>query len=293
MKKIGYWILGLFSIVAPIVLLAETVRYKSTPSGELEGVMVGGDTAKPIKIIGTTSGGISTETQIAALIDAVSKETTLKAVKTAVELVGNTVSNNKLQVDVLTLPDVTIGAFPDNEPFNISQLGGSAVGADNPFYIAPGTGVNLNTSNIAGSVNVTNSFALDDTLINGTQKTQVVDSGGEAVSVTNNKLDVNASVSFSDLTFSDTICELTLTDTTFWYGFVLPENTCSFTVHAREGYDVLISKDSDGSQYWTVWAGESFPPAPMVRDGYISGTYYLNCPTKANLKVEFWARYKQ
>lgn len=32
----------------------------------------------------------------------------------------------ELQVDVLTLPSVTIGTFPDNEPFNLGQVGGTA-----------------------------------------------------------------------------------------------------------------------------------------------------------------------
>jgi hypothetical protein len=36
-------------------------------------------------------------------------------------------TSGELQVDVLTLPSVTIGSFPDNEPFNVAQFGGSAV----------------------------------------------------------------------------------------------------------------------------------------------------------------------
>ena len=36
-------------------------------------------------------------------------------------------TSGELQVDVLTLPNVTIGTFPDNEPFNVAQFGGSAV----------------------------------------------------------------------------------------------------------------------------------------------------------------------
>jgi hypothetical protein len=43
----------------------------------------------------------------------------------------------QLQVDVATLPSVTIGTFPDNEPFNIAQYGGSAVSATNPVFTAP------------------------------------------------------------------------------------------------------------------------------------------------------------
>lgn len=36
-------------------------------------------------------------------------------------------TSGELQVDVLTLPSVTIGTFPDNEPFNVAQYGGTAV----------------------------------------------------------------------------------------------------------------------------------------------------------------------
>jgi hypothetical protein len=38
-------------------------------------------------------------------------------------------SSGEPQVDVLTLPNVTIGTFPDNEPFNVAQVAGTAVAA--------------------------------------------------------------------------------------------------------------------------------------------------------------------
>lgn len=47
-------------------------------------------------------------------------------------------TNGELQVDVLTLPSVTIGTFPDNEPFNLNQIGGNAISAGNG---TSGTGV--------------------------------------------------------------------------------------------------------------------------------------------------------
>ena len=42
-------------------------------------------------------------------------------------------TSGELQVDVLTLPSVTIGTFPDNEPFNVAQINGVAplMGAGN------------------------------------------------------------------------------------------------------------------------------------------------------------------
>jgi hypothetical protein len=47
------------------------------------------------------------------------------AVSTTAFGITQTASNN--DVDVLTLPSVTIGTFPDNEPFNVAQFGGAAV----------------------------------------------------------------------------------------------------------------------------------------------------------------------
>jgi len=98
-------------------------------------------------------------------------------------------------------------------------------------------------------------------------------------------------LSLTDLTYSDTICEVTCADTATWYSVVLPANTMAFTVHARTGYDVKVSKDSDGAAYWTCWAGESFPPVPAVREGYISGTYYFNS-SQAGVVIELWVRRK-
>lgn len=40
-------------------------------------------------------------------------------------------ASGELQVDVLTVPSVTIGTFPDNEPFNLNQVAGSAVATGN------------------------------------------------------------------------------------------------------------------------------------------------------------------
>lgn len=46
-------------------------------------------------------------------------------------------TSGELQVDVLTLPSVTVGTFPDNEPFNLNQLAGNTVSSGNG---AAGTG---------------------------------------------------------------------------------------------------------------------------------------------------------
>jgi len=116
----------------------------------------------------------------------------------------------------------------------------------------------------------------------GTQTNDVkITLDGEAVGVTG---------TLTGITYSDTMRYTTCADTSVWYECTLPETTITFTMHAREGYDVKVSKDSDGAQYWTCWAGESFPPSPAVREGYISGTYYVQSSDKANLVVEIWVR---
>jgi len=77
--------------------------------------------------------------------------------------VANVNASNQLEVAVLNTPTVTIGTFPDNEPFNVAQYGGAAVGAANGFYVRPGTGavfsIDDNSSTIsiddgAGSVTI-------------------------------------------------------------------------------------------------------------------------------------------
>jgi hypothetical protein len=45
---------------------------------------------------------------------------------------------------------VTITGFPDNEPFDLAQYGGSAVGPTNPVDVAPGTGETWDVSDRAG-----------------------------------------------------------------------------------------------------------------------------------------------
>lgn len=55
-------------------------------------------------------------------------------------------TDGSLRVAATSLPSVTIGTFPDNEPFNVAQYGGSAVGAGNAVHVQPGTGANFTTT---------------------------------------------------------------------------------------------------------------------------------------------------
>jgi hypothetical protein len=61
-------------------------------------------------------------------------------------------TSGELQIDVLTIPSVTIGTFPDNEPFNVAQINGVAPSMGNG---ASGTGVQRVTiaSDSTGIVN--------------------------------------------------------------------------------------------------------------------------------------------
>jgi hypothetical protein len=77
----------------------------------------------------------------------------LDAVAASLAALDNAIAGNEFQVDVLTLPNVTVSTFPDNEPFNVAQYGGSAVGAGNAFHVQPGTSavfqVQSNSANLA------------------------------------------------------------------------------------------------------------------------------------------------
>jgi hypothetical protein len=65
--------------------------------------------------------------------------------------------------------NVGITSFPDNEPFNVAQYGGSAVGAGNAVHIQPGTSavfqVQSNSANIATETTLA---AINNKLVTGT-----------------------------------------------------------------------------------------------------------------------------
>lgn len=65
--------------------------------------------------------------------------TTLEAIQASLATLDNAISGSEMQVDVVSSANLTIGTFPDNEPFNLAQYGGSTVGASNGIYVAPAT----------------------------------------------------------------------------------------------------------------------------------------------------------
>jgi len=164
-------------------------------------------------------------------------------------------TDGHLQIDVLTLPAIT-GAVTSNSGTGWADSG-----------IAKETGGNLadvksNTDNIPA-------------------KGQAAMDGSTPVAIASDQSAVP--VAFSDKTYSESIVELTLTDTGLWYDYALPSNTVSYDIKARTGYDFKVSK-SDGGAYQTTWAGDALKrDVPM---GVLSDTLYFNSPDSAGLILE-------
>lgn len=66
--------------------------------------------------------------------------------------------SNRLEVavgnTVTVSGTVNIGTFPDNEPINVAQWGGSAPGASNAVHVQPGTGASFPVTDNSGSLTV-------------------------------------------------------------------------------------------------------------------------------------------
>lgn len=58
--------------------------------------------------------------------------------------ISQTTTANDVDATIVNTPNVAVTSFPDNEPINISQWGGSAPGAGNPVHVAPGGGAIFN-----------------------------------------------------------------------------------------------------------------------------------------------------
>src|SRR3990172_1991632 len=95
-----------------------TLEYDTTTMSDTDKLIIYYDdnTAQPIS--GTVTANLSATDN--AVLDAIELDTTA---------IAGAVSGAEMQVDVITMPSVTIGTFPDNEPFNVAQWGGNAVTA--------------------------------------------------------------------------------------------------------------------------------------------------------------------
>ena len=73
---------------------------------------------------------------------------------TSLSTIAGAVSGTEMQVDVLTIPSVTIGTFPDNEPFNVAQINGVTPLMGNGVTGTGSQRVTIASDNTAFTVNV-------------------------------------------------------------------------------------------------------------------------------------------
>jgi len=99
-------------------------------------------------------------------------------------------------------------------------------------------------------------------------------------------LPVTGDITVTDATYSESIVDLTLTDTAVWYDYALPANTVAYNIKARTGYGFKVSKADDGA-YQTIWAGDELKRE--VVNGVLSDTLYFNSPEQVNLVLEIRA----
>ena len=293
-----------------------TISYDSNAKGQLRGMYVAPDSTKTFPISGTVTatGGAQETTQLLIktymqqLRDGVATETTLQELLTQVEKLSFDGTDLKVKFSNTSL-GVTGTFWQSTQPISAVSLPlplGAASEAKLNILAAylkklsdtvnDETQVDVNIKNT--SLAVTGSFYPETQPVSGSVTVSGTDIDIRALSSASDSVEVKQATAsnlktepnLTDLTYSDTMSYVTCADSGLWYSFVLPAKTVAFTLHARTGYDIKISKDAAGTQYWTIWAGESFPPTPAVREGYVSGTYYINSPDCAGLVVEAWIR---
>lgn len=90
----------------------------SAPAGAEQGLVVRNIPSGTQPVSGAVTANAGTNLNTSAL-----------ALETGGNLatLAGAVAGAEMQVDVITLPNVTIGTFPDNEPFNLAQIGGATV----------------------------------------------------------------------------------------------------------------------------------------------------------------------
>jgi len=102
----------------PIGAGLEATALRVTVATDSTGVLSVDDNGGALTVDGTVTANLSATDN--AVLDAIEADTTT---------IAGAVSGTEMQVDVITMPSVTIGTFPDNEPFNVAQWGGNAVTA--------------------------------------------------------------------------------------------------------------------------------------------------------------------
>jgi hypothetical protein len=87
-----------------------------------------------VDLVGTQANATAIKVDGSAVTQPVSGTVTVTDGAGALNVIVDSITagdNNIGNVDVLTLPNVTIGTFPDNEPFNVAQVGGNATATGN------------------------------------------------------------------------------------------------------------------------------------------------------------------
>jgi hypothetical protein len=132
---------------------------------------------------------------------------------------ANVNASNQLEVAVGNNPvlgassnnigDVDVLSFPDNEPFDLAQYGGSAVGAGNAFHVQPGTGASFD---IAPDCDTSATFDITA----GTTEIVAL-AGGQTIKVCHISLSWDAVVDFKVVTGTGANCATGTTDVTGTY----------------------------------------------------------------------------
>jgi hypothetical protein len=87
-----------------------------------------------------------------------------------------TLSNINGKITAADTGNVTISTFPDNEPFDLAQYSGSAVGASNAVHVQPGTGAVFAINDNSGSLTVDGSVTVSATNLDIRDFTATTDS---------------------------------------------------------------------------------------------------------------------
>jgi hypothetical protein len=194
-------------------------------------------------------------------------------------------------IPVTSLPSVTIGTFPDNEPFNVAQYGGVAVGAANAVHVQPGTGAvfaasqsgtwNVGTvttlTSITNAVTVSQGTAanLNATVVNGGTFAVQPASATAPVS-TMNSASANSGINAAAAFVFDDTSPTAITENSFGFGRMSANRNQYVTLRDAAGNERGLNIDAANSLLanpgtsanWGIGATGSAQPANANLIGY-------------------------
>src|SRR3990167_7675739 len=145
-------------------------------------------------ISGTVTVTQATGTNLHAVLDTTSTTAATQATPTNLktQIFGDdttqaidTDTSGQLQIDVLTLPSVTVGTFPDNEPFNMAQIAGTATAVNAGVLSAGVQRMTIATddeiNNLLGTIDI-DTGNMDTSLNNIETAVQIMDDWDNAAS---------------------------------------------------------------------------------------------------------------